>query len=148
MGKKLSLREGKKRAQGHRNSEKRCQEKNLHLFGSKSYVLTMTRPPPTTSCWNREVEETEFWFSSDFSPRRFISRSSPLRMCTAQTADFIIFFLMIYDIYQCPAGPGCNWSWWGASMLCFCTEICLQGTVCQHTQSILFPCILSFLLDH
>lgn len=80
---------------------------NLHFFGSKCCVLPPL--PHPHSHWNKEVEETEFWFSSDLFPSKFHSGKRTPIQCTAQTADLIIFFLMISYIYQCPTGPGGNY---------------------------------------
>lgn len=64
MSEKLSLREDKKLVQGHIISFlKNTVAGNLHFFGSKSSVLPPL--PHPRSHWNKEVKETEFWFSSD-----------------------------------------------------------------------------------
>lgn len=80
-------------------------------------------PHPVLSCCspalsqNREVKETEFWFSSNLFPNKFCSQKLTR---TAQTADWITSLTIDY-VHQCPAWPGCNWSWWDANILSFFT---------------------------
>ena len=144
MDEQLSLKEDRNLAQSHRKSKKKCQEMSLHFSGSPSCVLP---PLPLPSCRARKLKRQNSGFHQIYSLTSLIHRSSPLHTCTAQTADWITSLMICY-IHQCPAWPGRNWSWWDASVLCFFTQICLQGNICQHMQTILFPSILSFLLDH
>ena len=97
MGEKLSLREGKKLVQGNRNSEK-CEPTFLWL---QILCFPFSLSPPIKT---GKLKWQNSGFHDIYSLASFIHRSSPLRTCTAQTADSITFLLMIYYIYQGPAG--------------------------------------------
>lgn len=99
MGGKLSLRKGKKVSQGHRNNK----QENEPVF---LWLQTLRSPScPLYPVGTGKLKRQNSGFHQIYFLTSFIHRSR-LHTCTTQIADLIILFLMIFYIYQCPAGPG------------------------------------------